>query len=61
MKAAVVVANEDVRYQEVEEPQVKPGYVKIKVKASAVPIFRVYYITAFTFILSYWDMNFPAM
>ena len=36
MKAAVVVANEDVRYQEVEEPQVKPGYVKIKVKASGI-------------------------
>ena len=27
MKAAVVVANEDVRYQEVEEPQVKPGQI----------------------------------
>lgn len=25
MKAAVVVANEDVQYQEVEEPQAKPG------------------------------------
>ena len=25
MKAAVVVANEDVRYQEVEEPQVDMG------------------------------------
>ena len=31
MKAAVVVANEDVQYQEVEEPQVTPGHVKIKV------------------------------
>ena len=30
MKAAVVVANEDVQYQEVEEPQVTPGHVKIK-------------------------------
>ncbi|MCD8154588.1 MAG: galactitol-1-phosphate 5-dehydrogenase [Clostridiales bacterium] len=36
MKAAVVVANEDVRYQEAEEPQVKPGWVKIKVKASGI-------------------------
>ena len=36
MKAAVVVANEDVQYQEVEEPQAKPGWVKIKVKASGI-------------------------
>lgn len=36
MKAAVVVANEDVRYQDVEEPQVRPGYVKVKVKASGI-------------------------
>lgn len=36
MKAAVVVANEDVRYLDVEEPQVKPGYVKVKVKASGI-------------------------
>ena len=36
MKAAVVVANEDVQYQEIEEPQVKPGFVKIKVKASGI-------------------------
>ncbi len=36
MKAAVVVANEDVRYQEVEEPQVGPGLVKVKVKASGI-------------------------
>ena len=28
MKAAVVVANEDVQYQEIEEPQAKPGWVK---------------------------------
>ena len=36
MKAAVVVANEDVRYQDIEEPQVRPGYVKIIVKASGI-------------------------
>lgn len=30
MKAAVVVANEDVQYQEVEEPKVTKGTVKIK-------------------------------
>ena len=36
MKAAVVVANEDVQYQEIEEPQAKPGWVKIKVKASGI-------------------------
>ena len=28
MKAAVVVANEDVQYQEVEEPKVTKGTVK---------------------------------
>ncbi|MCF0134479.1 MAG: galactitol-1-phosphate 5-dehydrogenase [Blautia sp.] len=36
MKAAVVVANEDVRYMDIDEPQVKPGYVKVKVKASGI-------------------------
>lgn len=36
MKAAVVVANEDVQYLDVEEPQVKPGYVKVRVKASGI-------------------------
>ena len=36
MKAAVVVANEDVQYQEIEEPKAKPGWVKIKVKASGI-------------------------
>ena len=36
MKAAVVVANEDVQYQEVEEPQVTPGHVKIKVRYSGI-------------------------
>ena len=30
MKAAAVVANEDVQYQEVEEPQAKPGWSKLK-------------------------------
>lgn len=36
MKAAVVEANEDVRYEEIPEPQVKKGWVKIKVKASGI-------------------------
>lgn len=36
MKAAVVVANEDVQYQEVEEPQVTPGHVKIKIRYSGI-------------------------
>ena len=36
MKAAVVVANEDVQYQEVEEPKVTPGHVKIKVRYSGI-------------------------
>ena len=31
MKAAVVVANEDVQYQEMEEPKVTKGTVKIRV------------------------------
>ena len=36
MKAAVVVANEDVQYQEIEEPKVTKGAVKIKVKLVTV-------------------------
>ena len=36
MKAAVVVANEDVQYQEIEEPKVTKGTVKIKVKYSGI-------------------------
>ena len=36
MKAAVVCANEDVRYQEVEEPMVLPGTVKVKVRVSGI-------------------------
>ena len=35
MKAAVVVANEDVQYQEIEEPKVTKGTVKIKVRYSS--------------------------
>ena len=36
MKAAVVCANEDVRYLDYEEPQVSAGMVKVKVKASGI-------------------------
>lgn len=36
MKAAVVCANEDVRYEEYEEPMTSPGSVKIRVKASGI-------------------------
>ncbi|HIW21899.1 MAG TPA: galactitol-1-phosphate 5-dehydrogenase [Candidatus Dorea intestinavium] len=36
MKAAVVRANEDVRYEEYPEPEVKKGEVKIKVKMSGI-------------------------
>lgn len=36
MKAAVVVANEDVRYKEVEEPKTLPGTVKVRVAASGI-------------------------
>ena len=36
MKAAVVVANEDVQYQETEEPEVTRGTVKIKVRYSGI-------------------------
>lgn len=36
MKAAVVCANEDVKYMDYEEPQVLPGLVKIKIKASGI-------------------------
>lgn len=36
MKAAVVCANEDIRYMDYEEPKVQPGCVKIKVKMSGI-------------------------
>ena len=36
MKAAVVCANEDVRYMDYEEPQAGPGLVKIRVRASGI-------------------------
>ena len=36
MKAAVVVANEDVQYQEIEEPEVTKGTVKIRVRYSGI-------------------------
>ena len=36
MKAAVVCANEDVRYMDYEEPKVSAGMVKIRVKASGI-------------------------
>ena len=36
MKAAVVCANEDVRYMDYEEPTPGPGEVKVKVKASGI-------------------------
>ena len=36
MKAAVVCANEDVRYMDYEEPQVTAGMVKVRVKASGI-------------------------
>lgn len=36
MKAAVVCANEDVRYIDIEEPEVRPGTVKIRVRASGI-------------------------
>ena len=36
MKAAVVCANEDVRYMDYEEPQLSAGMVKIRVKASGI-------------------------
>lgn len=36
MKAAVVVANEDVRYLDMEEPQVTDGKIKVKVAVSGI-------------------------
>ncbi len=36
MKAAVVCANEDVRYMDYEEPVTKPGTVKVRVKVSGI-------------------------
>ena len=36
MRAAVVTANERVEYQEIPEPEVKKGYVKVKVRYSGI-------------------------
>ncbi len=36
MKAAVVIKNEVVEYQEIEEPVTEPGTIKVKVKASGI-------------------------
>ena len=36
MKAAVVCANEDVRYMDYEEPETRPGTVKVRVKVSGI-------------------------
>lgn len=36
MKAAVVVANEEIRYMDIDEPQAEPGTVKVKVMASGI-------------------------
>ena len=36
MKAAVLYGNEDIRYDDYPEPQVKPGYVKIKIHAAGI-------------------------
>lgn len=36
MKAAVLYANEDIRYDEYETPQAKPGTVKVRVRATGI-------------------------
>ncbi len=36
MKAAVLHGNEDLRYEEIETPAVKPGYVKVHVRATGI-------------------------
>ncbi|MEF9916705.1 MAG: galactitol-1-phosphate 5-dehydrogenase [Lachnospiraceae bacterium] len=36
MKAAVVVKNEVIKYQEIEEPKIEAGLIKVKVKASGI-------------------------
>ncbi len=36
LKAAVLFAKDDIRYADFEEPQVKPGYVKVKVKVCGI-------------------------
>jgi len=36
MKAAVVVKNEEIKYMDIEEPQVSKGMVKVKVAASGI-------------------------
>ena len=60
MHAAVVTANEKVEYQEIPEPSVEKGYVKIKVRYSGIcgsDIPRVLN-HGVHFIPSFWDMSF---
>ena len=58
MKAAVVVANEDVQYQEIEEPKVTKGTVKIRVRYSGICGSDIPRVIS---IQSYLDMSFPEM
>ena len=59
MKAAVVCANEDVRYMDYEEPQVTPTVERcVKPPVSVGPTSPESCITAYIFIRSYWDMSF---
>lgn len=36
MKAAVLHGNRDLRFEEIETPQVKPGYVKVRIRATGI-------------------------
>ena len=60
MKAQVLYGIGDLRYEDIEKPQLKEGWVMVKVMAAAyvVRIFQEYIIQEHMFILLFLDMNF---
>ena len=62
MKAALLYGDEDIRYEDVEVPEVKAGMVKVRVRACGIAAltFPEYSIKARFTIRSSWAMSFPA-
>ena len=63
MKAGVVHAREDIRYEEIEKPVPKKGQVLIKVKYTGICGSDVPRVNGMHAISSqmYWDMSFPEL
>ena len=63
MKAGVVHAKNDIRWEEIDKPTAAPGKVLIKVKYTGICGSDVPESTAMPAIIipMYWDMNFPVL